>query len=68
LKVQPTIRAMAEAKLNPGGWVYAIEGDYGPNDAVPPQAIKGAWKIDDNGEIEGDFIPNPKFVPPDQRK
>ena len=59
---------MVEAKLNPGGWVYAIEGDYGPDDAVPPSAIKGAWKVDDRGSIEGDFIPNPNFIPVDQRK
>ncbi len=60
--MEPTPEARAEGKLNRGGWVYAIEGDYGPNDAVPPHVIKGAWKVDDDGELDGDFIPNPNFT------
>jgi len=55
---------VAEARARPGGWVYQIVGSYGPQDAVPPTAIQGAWKVDDNGEIEGEFIPNPNFVAP----
>lgn len=58
---------VAEAKNTPGGWVYEIVGDYGPNDKVPPTAIRGAWKVDDTGTIEGDFIPNDKYVPPEER-
>lgn len=44
--------------------MYVIEGDYGPDDAVPPQAIRGAWKVDDAGLITGDFLPNPNFADP----
>ena len=55
--------AKTEAKANPGGWVYEIGGGYNSTEAVPPQAIKGAWKVDDNGEIVGDFVPNPKYDP-----
>jgi hypothetical protein len=55
---------VAEAKTRPGGWVYEIIGDYGPDDAVPPTAIRGAWKVDDEGQIVGDFLPNPVFEPP----
>lgn len=55
---------LAEARGRPGGWVYVIEGDYGPDDAVPPQAIRGAWKVDDAGLITGDFLPNPNFADP----
>jgi len=50
-----------EAKRNPNGWVYKIDGDFGHADPVPPEAIAGAWKINSNGEIEGDFIPNPNY-------
>jgi hypothetical protein len=57
----PTEEAHEEAKRNPGGWVYKIEGDYGPNDAVPREAIVGAWQVDENGNITGDFIPNPNY-------
>lgn len=54
---------IAEAKQNPGGWVYEIVGQFGPDDAVPPSAIKGAWKVNDDGEIVGDLQPNPNFQP-----
>jgi hypothetical protein len=50
-----------EAKKRPGGWVYEIVGSFGPDDGVPPSAIRGAWKVDDRGEIVGEFIPNPNF-------
>jgi hypothetical protein len=55
----PPPEAIEEAKRNPGGWVYQIEGDYGLDDAVPPDAIVGAWKVDHDGNIVGSFVPNP---------
>ena len=48
---------------NPGGWVYRISGNYGPDDAVPPEAIVGAWKVADDGTIIGEFMRNPNFNP-----
>ena len=59
--IEPPQAAIEEARQKPNGWVYAIEGDHGPNDAVPAHAIKGAWKVDANGKIVGDFIPNPNY-------
>ena len=50
-----------EAKKLPNGHVYRIKGDFGPHEAVPPEAILGAWEVDANGNIVGDFIPNPNF-------
>jgi hypothetical protein len=61
--MEPTPEARAEAKLNPGGWVYAIDDRYDPNGAVPPEGIKGAWQVDDRGDIVGAFIPNPRYSP-----
>jgi hypothetical protein len=58
----PAPEAIAEAKRNPNGWVYVIEGNYTEDEAVPPQAIRGAWKVDPNGAIIGDFIHNPNYV------
>jgi hypothetical protein len=55
---------IAEAKTKPGGWVYEIVGNYGPDDAIPPTAIRGAWKVGDDGQILGDFLPNPEFEAP----
>jgi hypothetical protein len=51
------------ARKQPGGWVYEIVGDYGPEDDVPPTAIRGAWKVDDDGAIVGQLVPNPNFDP-----
>jgi hypothetical protein len=54
--------ARREARQNPNGWVYEIAGQFGPNDAVPPAAIKGAWKVDESGTIiEGSYVKNPNF-------
>jgi hypothetical protein len=61
-KVEPTPQMVREAKKNCGGWVYAISGTYGPNDAVPPEAIAGAWKVDEQGNIiAGSFKSNPNY-------
>ena len=62
---RPAPAAIAEAKANPGGWVYEIYGNFGPEEHVPGSAIIGAWKVDDSGTIVGEFIPNPNFVMPE---
>jgi hypothetical protein len=49
------------AKKIPNGYVYKIDGQFGPNDAVPPEAIMGAWKVNEAGNIVGDFIPNGNY-------
>lgn len=58
---QPPESAVNEALRNPGGWVYQIGGGLNPNDSVPPEAIAGAWQVDDTGRIVGEFIPNPRY-------
>jgi hypothetical protein len=58
---QPPPAIVEEAKRHPGEWVYEIEGAFGPHDPVPPEAIRGAWAVNDYGQIHGDFIPNPRF-------
>ena len=61
--IEPDERAKAEAKAHPNAHVYAIAGNYSATERVPPQAIAGCWKTDANGEIVGEFIPNPNFDP-----
>jgi hypothetical protein len=63
VKIQPPESAHEEAKLNPNGWVYKIDGEFGPSDAVPPDRIVGAWKVDGNGKIIGELIDNPNYRP-----
>lgn len=52
-----------QAKQNPSGWVYEIDWVYGPDDYVPPEAIVGAWKVDDNGNLTDIFEKNSKHTP-----
>jgi len=54
---------LAEAKQQPGGWVYELRGVVDVDGEVPPSDIRGAWKVDDRGEIVGDFVSNPNFDP-----
>jgi len=61
-QVKPTPEMVQEAKRNPNGFVYVIQGTFGPNDAVPPEAIAGAWRVDGSGNIIADsYVSNPNF-------
>jgi hypothetical protein len=59
--IKPSQEIIRQAKLFPNGWVYKIQGKYLPNQAVPTEDIQGAWKVDCNGNIEGDLILNPNY-------
>jgi hypothetical protein len=59
----PLAGEIEEAKRNPNGWVYRIAGVFRENEAIPPQAIVGAWQVDGNGHIVGDFQRNPNYDP-----
>lgn len=63
----PPPEAIAEAKHHPNGWVYVIDDAYNANEHVPPSAIAGAWKVDADGNITGEFIPNPNYRGPQRR-
>lgn len=52
-----------EAKSNPNGWVYEIDWPYADDDFVPPEAIKGAWKVDGSGTITTEFQENADYRP-----
>jgi hypothetical protein len=62
--MKPTPEAIAEAKRNPGGSVYAIDEPYTSYDSAPTEAIVGAWQVDARGDISGAFIPNPYYRRP----
>ena len=59
---KPPQEAIKEALKHPNGWVYEIDEAFKNKLNVPPQAIKGAWKVDENGIIVGEFIPNPNYL------
>jgi hypothetical protein len=58
---EPTPAMHEEAKRNPGGWVYVVDGTFGPNDVLPADRIIGAWKVDRRGHLTGTFKPNPEY-------
>jgi hypothetical protein len=63
LENRPSITAAleVEARRYPGGWVYQIDGGFARDDAVPPSAIIGAWKVGEDGRVTGEFLPNPNY-------
>lgn len=50
-----------EATRNPGGWVYVVDGTFGPNEVVPADRIIGSWKVDRRGNLTGKFKLNPEY-------
>ncbi|WP_199234662.1 hypothetical protein [Kribbella sp. VKM Ac-2568] len=62
----PSDGLVAEAARNPGGWVYEIDGDWvdDPNGYVPPEAIRGGWRVDEAGRLTGEFVPNKRHGRP----
>jgi hypothetical protein len=61
--MNPYPEEVSEACHHPNGRVYRIAGDFAPADAVPPEAIVGAWKVDAQGNIVDEFIHNPNYDP-----
>lgn len=61
---EPPPELVVEAKKFPRGWVYEIEPGIDPTGRVPPELIRGAWAVDDRGELTGEFLPNPKYGEP----
>jgi hypothetical protein len=62
-----TDEVIQAARSNPNGWVYKIDGAFGPDEDVPPEAVVGAWKVDASGNLTGEFIVNPKYQPKARR-
>jgi hypothetical protein len=65
---QPDTQAIEAAKQNANGWVYKIDFRYPSQDQVPPEAIVGAWKVNAQGVIEGEFVPNASYCPIERSK
>ncbi|MDK2127049.1 hypothetical protein [Parachitinimonas caeni] len=53
--VKPTEEAVNEAMQNPGGWGYVLDKKYPKTGRILPEAIVGAWKVNEKGLIEGPF-------------
>lgn len=60
---EPFLEEIEEARRTPNGWVYRIAGRFARWDDVPPEAIVGAWRVDDQGSIVGAFVSNQQYDP-----
>ncbi|WP_346076091.1 MULTISPECIES: hypothetical protein [Actinomycetes] len=51
----------------PGGSVAVIDpgliGD--PDGYVPGEAVQGVWRVGEDGKPTGEFVPNPRYGPPE---
>ncbi len=45
-----------------GGWMDEIVGNHDPAGEVPITAIKGAWRLDANGDLTGEYVHNPHYA------
>ena len=59
----PSAGEIEEAKRFPNGTVSRIGGGYLADEAVPSEAIEGCWEVDENGQIIGSFLKNPRYNP-----
>jgi hypothetical protein len=59
--VTPELRE--RARQSPGSWVYSVDLAFQDVDDVPDWAVIGAYRVDENGEIAEEFIPNPHYRP-----
>ena len=60
---RPLPEEIIEARRNPNGWVYRIAGDFKQDENVPPGAIIGAWQVNSEGIIVGEFLRNDRYEP-----
>jgi hypothetical protein len=42
-----------------GGWLDEVVGNHTP--PVPLSAVRGAWKLNADGELTGEYVANPEF-------
>lgn len=52
----------AAARQRAGGWLYVVDPMLDPGGEVPPFAVRGAFAVNDQGEI-GEFTPNTAYRP-----
>jgi hypothetical protein len=48
---------------NRGGWVYDLEDSQSRDQALAAERIRGAWRIDEDGEPTGEYVANRSYQP-----
>ena len=50
-----------DARSRPGEWLFDVDRTYPADQPVPPEAIRGAWKIGADGRITDEFTSNARY-------
>jgi hypothetical protein len=58
-----TQRMRANARANPGTWLYVVDPAFDADADVPPHGVVGAYPVDAHGEIGPAFRPNAAYRP-----
>jgi hypothetical protein len=60
----PVTDAMREyARQVPNTWIYAVDPAFDGAQDVPGWAVAGAYRVDEGGEIDEEFVPNADYRP-----
>jgi hypothetical protein len=51
------------AKANPNTWLHILDPAFRPGDDVPPWGFVGSFRVNEHGDIEDRFEPNPNWRP-----
>lgn len=51
------------ARSSPNSWLYVLDPAVDPSQEAPRDKVVGAYPVDEHGEVEPDFQPNPAYVP-----
>ena len=55
--------AIRAAESQPGANLYDIAWPYPDDQRTPPEAIRGSWRIDSNGELTDLYASNARYRP-----
>ena len=59
VQVPPEI--VEQARLAGGGWLDEVVDWRQPGVQPPLEAIRGAWRLDADGRLTGEYVANPAF-------
>jgi hypothetical protein len=58
---QLSAELVEQARLAGGGWLDEVVGHHAGTPA-PLEAIRGAWRLDAEGRLTGEYVANPAFA------
>jgi hypothetical protein len=50
-----------QARLAGGGWLDEVVSPHHGHGPVPAELIRGSWRLDAEGRLTGEYVPNPAY-------